>query len=131
MSKMKLFGFLALFVAVAMMAMTQAVAADRKTTNAVIGAGIGAAAGAVITQGGTVGTLGGAAAGGLLGYVLTDEPRKERSRAHGPSRHPHHVDRHRKRGHAHYAPSRQQWKHPVRGDSRHHHGHRSRHHAHR
>lgn len=53
-------------------------ARDRKTDNTLIGAGLGAAAGAVISQGDPLYTIGGAAAGGLLGNILTDEPRSHR-----------------------------------------------------
>lgn len=41
-----------------------------------IGAGVGAIGGSVITGGGTLGTVGGAAIGGAVGYEL--EKRKER-----------------------------------------------------
>ncbi|SHG78541.1 hypothetical protein [Pollutimonas bauzanensis] len=60
-------GLMALAVA------TSASAADRKTTNTLLGAGLGAVAGAVLTQGDPLLTLGGAAAGGLLGNVLTED----------------------------------------------------------
>jgi osmotically inducible lipoprotein OsmB len=40
-----------------------------------IGAGVGALGGAVITGGGTLGTVGGAAVGGAIGYEL--EKRKQ------------------------------------------------------
>lgn len=51
---------------------------DRKTNNAMIGAGLGAAAGAVVSQGDPVYAIGGAAAGGLLGHILTDDDRRSR-----------------------------------------------------
>src|SRR5690554_7642183 len=53
-------------------------ARDRRTDNTLIGAGLGAAAGAVVSQGDPLYTIGGAAAGGLLGNILTSEPRHER-----------------------------------------------------
>lgn len=40
---------------------------SRQDKNTAIGAGAGAVAGAVLTDGGTVGTVGGAAVGGLIG----------------------------------------------------------------
>lgn len=53
-------------------------ARDRRTDNTLIGAGLGAAAGAVVSQGDPLYTIGGAAAGGLLGNILTSEPRHEK-----------------------------------------------------
>lgn len=50
-------------------------AVTRKERNTVIGLGVGALAGAVITNGDPLMTLGGAAAGGLLGNVLTEDRR--------------------------------------------------------
>lgn len=44
---------------------------------AAIGAGVGAAAGNIITGGGTLGTIGGAAAGGIIGHEVGKE-RKNR-----------------------------------------------------
>ncbi|WP_009524206.1 glycine zipper 2TM domain-containing protein [Imbroritus primus] len=46
-------------------------AADRKTTNTLIGAAIGAVGGALISNGDPIMTIGGAAAGGLIGNVAT------------------------------------------------------------
>ncbi|MEC5341378.1 osmotically-inducible lipoprotein OsmB [Brenneria populi] len=40
---------------------------SKRDRNTVIGAGAGAVGGAVLTNGGTLGTLGGAAIGGLIG----------------------------------------------------------------
>lgn len=51
---------------------------DRKQNNTLLGAGLGAATGAVVSQGNPWLTLGGAAAGGVLGNVLTP---KEKSRS--------------------------------------------------
>src|SRR5690606_19462538 len=47
--------------------------ADEKTTNTILGAGLGAATGAVLSEGDVMMTLGGAAAGGLLGNILTED----------------------------------------------------------
>lgn len=50
-------------------------AADRKTTNTLIGAAIGAVGGALISNGDPLMAIGGAAAGGLIGNVVTaDRP---------------------------------------------------------
>ena len=114
MSKSKMLGGVFLSAMLAMAAVNPAAAADRKTTNTILGAGIGAAAGAVLSQGDTLATLGGAAAGGVLGNILTEEPRKHRhaSRSHKSPRHVHH---HRgKPYHAHYASQgkgKGKWKH--------------------
>ncbi|MGB6104096.1 MAG: hypothetical protein WBF88_09655 [Pusillimonas sp.] len=62
-----------------------AAAADRKTTNTLLGAGLGAAAGAVLSEGDMMMTLGGAAAGGLLGNVLTEERKQPRWKGHDRS----------------------------------------------
>lgn|SRR5690554_6826401 len=51
---------------------------DRRTNNAMMGAGLGAAAGAVASQGNPVYAVGGAAVGGLLGHVLTEDDRRSR-----------------------------------------------------
>lgn len=50
-----------------------AVAASKKTRNTLIGAGLGAAAGAMLSDGDAWGTIGGAAAGGLIGNVVTKD----------------------------------------------------------
>src|SRR5690606_8888047 len=73
-------------------------ARDRKTDNTLIGAGLGAAAGAVISEGDPLYTIGGAAAGGLLGNILTEE-RRYRPRGWDRGRHYHpaphrHVNKH-------------------------------------
>ncbi|QAA94730.1 hypothetical protein [Pollutimonas thiosulfatoxidans] len=64
---------------------------DRKTSNTLMGAGLGAAAGAVVTGGDPLYTLGGAAAGGLLGNVLTEDRqyrgKESRSRGRGHKKH--------------------------------------------
>lgn len=76
---------------VALAVSTSALAADRKTTNTILGAGLGAAAGAVLSEGDPMLTLGGAAAGGILGHVLTED-RKHHDRSYrrhykGPKHH--------------------------------------------
>lgn len=64
-------------------------AADRKTTNTLLGAGLGAAAGALMSEGDPMLILGGAAAGGVLGNVLTENRsshsrgRKHYKKSHG------------------------------------------------
>ena len=87
-------------------------ARDRKTDNTLIGAGLGAAAGAVISQGDPLYTIGGAAAGGLLGNILTEERRYHR--------------RDWNRGHRHYAPPHRHVhkRHHHKGPKHHHHRHR-------
>lgn len=50
-----------------------AFAASKKTRNTLIGAGIGAAAGAMLSNGDAWGTIGGAAAGGLIGNAVTKD----------------------------------------------------------
>src|SRR3546814_14940946 len=46
---------------------------DRRANNTMIGAGLGAATGAVISGGDPLYAIGGAAAGGLLGNILTQD----------------------------------------------------------
>lgn len=59
---------------------------SRKQNNTLIGAGLGAAAGAVLTEGNPLYTVGGAAAGGLLGNILTDDDRGGRRSYRGYDR---------------------------------------------
>lgn len=67
---------------------TTAAASERRTANTVLGAGLGAVAGAVLSNGDPMLTLGGAAAGGLLGNVLTEDRRHHRGGYYdGPRRH--------------------------------------------
>lgn len=95
---------------------TAAFASDRKTTNTLLGAGLGAAAGAVLSEGDPMLTLGGAAAGGVLGNILTED-RKHYDRSHR---------RHYKGPKHHYAG-----KHASHGYKKHHKKHRKhRHHRH-
>lgn len=63
---------------------------DRRANNTMVGAGLGAAAGAVVSQGNPWYTLGGAAAGGVLGNILTEDDRR-RSRGWDQPRRPSHV----------------------------------------
>jgi osmotically inducible lipoprotein OsmB len=51
---------------------------DRRDKNAMIGAGIGAAGGAILTDGSPLGTIGGAAAGGIIGHEMTHDNRNNR-----------------------------------------------------
>ncbi len=72
---MKLTNRLAQFAiagALALAAAGNAMASDR-TNNTLLGAGLGAAAGALLSEGDPMLTLGGAAAGGVLGNVLTED----------------------------------------------------------
>ncbi|TKR54025.1 hypothetical protein D7I39_17930 [Allopusillimonas ginsengisoli] len=48
---------------------------DRRTNNTMLGAGLGTAAGAIAGGGDPIYMLGGAAAGGLLGNILTQDSR--------------------------------------------------------
>lgn len=64
--------------------------ASNKTTNTILGAGLGAAAGAVFSEGDPLYTLGGAAAGGVLGNILTENERDHRSYRSKHSSHPKH-----------------------------------------
>lgn len=65
---------------------------DRKSTNTMLGAGLGAATGAVVSQGDPWFTLGGAAAGGVLGNILTEDRKERRSRGWDRNdRRSHHV----------------------------------------
>lgn len=60
---------------------------DRKASNTMLGAGLGAATGAVFSSGDPLFTLGGAAAGGILGNVLTED-RSSRNWDRGNNRRP-------------------------------------------
>lgn len=53
---------------------------DRRANNTMLGAGLGAATGAVVGSGDPVYMLGGAAAGGLLGNILTEDRRHYRGK---------------------------------------------------
>lgn len=49
---------------------------SQRDKNTAVGAGVGAAAGAILTGGGTLGTLGGAAVGGVIGNQV--DPKKKK-----------------------------------------------------
>lgn len=71
---------------------------DRKTNNTLIGAGLGAATGAVFSGGDPLYTIGGAAAGGVLGNVLTqDRDRDYRSSHKHKRKHQRSNNRHDRR----------------------------------
>ena len=54
---------------------------SRQDQNTAIGAGVGAVGGAVLTDGSALGTLGGAAIGGVIGnQIETDDERNRRNR---------------------------------------------------
>lgn len=87
---------------------SSALASD-KTNNTIIGAGLGGVAGALITDGDPLITLGAAAAGGLLGNVLTEDRSDRHRRSWDNKRSYRHADRrevrqrsrHTKRDHGH------------------------------
>jgi osmotically inducible lipoprotein OsmB len=64
--------------------------ADRQVRNTIIGAGVGGVAGAVLSNGDPMATIGGAAAGGLIGNLATG-----RGGHHGRSRDYHRRSYHR------------------------------------
>ena len=75
-------------IAVGLMAFTLAGCAssyDRKANNTMMGAGLGAATGAIFSGGDPMYAIGGAAAGGLLGNILTED-RSYRSGKRGHNR---------------------------------------------
>lgn len=49
---------------------------SQRQQNAAIGAGVGAVGGAILTGGSTLGTLGGAAIGGVIGHGVEDNKRR-------------------------------------------------------
>ncbi|MDA5194644.1 glycine zipper 2TM domain-containing protein [Govanella unica] len=84
-------------------------AAGNKGRNTIIGAGVGAAAGAVLSNGDPVATIGGAAVGGLIGNVATKDnrydDRRHYSSRRAPPRHYHerrHSSRYDQRYDRHY-----------------------------
>jgi osmotically inducible lipoprotein OsmB len=78
------------------MGLASAAVASEKTTNTLLGAGLGAAAGALLSEGDPLLILGSAAAGGVLGNVLTED------RKHGNSRWSDRDRRHYGNGHNNY-----------------------------
>lgn len=49
---------------------------SNRQQNAAIGAGVGAVGGSILTGGSTIGTLGGAAIGGVIGHGVEDNKKK-------------------------------------------------------
>lgn len=62
-------------VALALAGLTGCAGMSRQDKATAIGAGVGAVAGSVLTGGSTLGTLGGAAAGGLVGHETAKDKR--------------------------------------------------------
>ena len=87
-----------LLLALCIGAMNMAHAMDKKTRNVLIGAGIGAVGGSVLSGGDTWSTIGGAALGGVVGHVATkddhnrDDDRRRWERDHRNDRN-NHVNR--------------------------------------
>lgn len=67
-----------LVVAAALVALTGCANMSTRQQNTAIGAGVGAVAGSVLTGGSTLGTLGGAAIGGVIGNGTTPPPKSKR-----------------------------------------------------
>jgi osmotically inducible lipoprotein OsmB len=61
--------------AVALVSMTGCANMTRQEKNVAVGAGVGAVAGSVITGGSALGTLGGAAVGGVIGNEVSKDKR--------------------------------------------------------
>ena len=105
-------------VAVLSVALMSTAQASDKVTNTILGAGLGAAAGAVLSEGDPMLTIGGAAAGGVLGNILTEDKRDRRSyhsKHHSRPKH-HYVNHSNKKGwHAKHARKHNKKRH------RHHH----------
>ncbi len=59
---------LTVLAAVIIIGVTGCSGMSRQGKNTAVGAGIGAVGGAILTDGGTLGTLGGAAAGAIIGH---------------------------------------------------------------
>lgn len=66
----RLGGLLALTLA---LGLTACAGMSEQDKNTAIGAGVGAVSGSVLTGGGTLGTLGGAAIGGVIGNQIEDK----------------------------------------------------------
>jgi osmotically inducible lipoprotein OsmB len=62
-------------VAVAAAGLTGCAGMSRQDKSTAVGAGVGAVAGSVLTGGSAVGTLGGAAVGGLVGHETAKDKR--------------------------------------------------------
>ncbi|MDD2535397.1 MAG: glycine zipper 2TM domain-containing protein [Macromonas bipunctata] len=63
---------------VAMVSMFGCASMSHRQQNTAVGAGVGAVAGSVLTGGSTIGTLGGAAIGGVIGHGTSDNSRRRR-----------------------------------------------------
>jgi len=59
---------------------------SRQEQNTAVGAGLGAAAGAVLTDGSAVGTVGGAVVGGVIGHEIDSDNRDDRDRRYRDDR---------------------------------------------
>lgn len=72
-----------------------------KTGDTILGAGIGALGGALLSDGDIWGTLGGAVAGGVVGNVVSDGGKHKKHHYHDRRKHKHHKyrDSHRHRSH--------------------------------
>jgi hypothetical protein len=101
-----------------------ATATDRKTTNTVLGAGLGGVAGAVLSDGDPLYTIGGAAAGGLLGNILTEDRRDRGHRHYRGRNHYDHGDR--RYVQSRYRDDRRYYKHSRKHSNKHHHKHHHR-----
>lgn len=64
--------------AVAMVSMFGCANLSHRQQNTAVGAGVGAVAGSVLTGGSTIGTLGGAAIGGVIGHGTSEDSRRRR-----------------------------------------------------
>jgi osmotically inducible lipoprotein OsmB len=62
-------------VALAVAGLTGCAGMSRQDQNTAVGAGVGAVAGSVLTGGSAVGTLGGAAVGGMVGHETSKDRR--------------------------------------------------------
>jgi osmotically inducible lipoprotein OsmB len=62
-------------VALAVAALSGCAGMNRQDRNTAVGAGVGAVAGSVLTGGSTLGTLGGAAVGGVVGHETAKDKR--------------------------------------------------------
>jgi osmotically inducible lipoprotein OsmB len=59
------------FVVVAVLGLSACSGMSTQDKNTAIGAGVGGVAGAVLTGGSTIGTVGGAAVGGIIGHEVS------------------------------------------------------------
>ena len=68
----------AVVLCAALLALSGCANLSTRQQNTAIGAGVGAVAGSVLTGGSTLGTLGGAAIGGVIGNGTTPPPKSKR-----------------------------------------------------